>query len=177
MKILAFGASYSNHSINKVFAHYVAQQFAEYKLELLDLNVFQLPVFTVDIEKEPTSVEVVNRFIEKLNNADLIIISMAEHNGAYTAAFKNLFDWASRVKAKMFEGKKLFLLSTSDGGRGAIGSLTLAKDRFPRHGAEIVAAFSLPKFYENFNEHNGVTEPLLKEELEAVIKSVKAAIA
>lgn len=173
MNILTFGASYSKHSINKAFATYVAHQFDGHTIQVLDLNDFPLPVFTVDLEAEIGHPEVINQYISKLDWADLLIISMTEHNGAYSAAFKNLHDWTSRVKVKMFESKKMFLLATSDGGRGAQSSLAIAADRFPRHGAEILATFSLPKFHENFSAEEGVLDQDLKAELQEIIMKIK----
>ena len=52
MKIMAFGASYSKQSINKQFAEFAASQFNDATIEVLDLNQYQLPLFTVDIESE-----------------------------------------------------------------------------------------------------------------------------
>ncbi|MBL0101186.1 MAG: NAD(P)H-dependent oxidoreductase [Saprospiraceae bacterium] len=34
---------------------------------------------------------------------DLLIISLAEHNGSYSASFKNILDWASESMAKYSE--------------------------------------------------------------------------
>ncbi len=161
MNIIAFGASTSKKSINKQFATFVANQLEGNTIDVLDLNDFPLPLFSVDLEAESGHPPIINDFIKKIESADLIIISMAEHNGGFTAAFKNLFDWTSRVKANMFENKKLFLLATSPGGRGGMSSLEAALSRFPRHGAQIIGQFSLPKFNENFNAEKGI----LNEEL------------
>jgi chromate reductase len=173
MKILAFGASYSSTSINKQFASFAANQFVGNEIEVLDLNYFDVPIFTVDREAKEGHPALVKEFVSKIEQADLVIISMAEHNGSYTAAFKNLFDWASRVKSKTFEGKKLFLLSTSDGGRGGASVLAAALDRFPRHGAEILASFSLPHFKINFESDNGIINDELKIEFLQIIEKIK----
>ena len=173
MKILAFGASYSAQSINKRLAAYVAGQFEGQSVEVMDLRQFDLPVFTVDVEAEMGHPEKARRFVEKLEQADLLIISMAEHNGSYTAAFKNLFDWASRINPKMFDSKKMLLLSTSPGPRGGVNALAAATDRFPRHGAIIAGTFSLPEFFKNFDEHEGIKDALLNEKLMNLINSVK----
>jgi len=172
MNIIAFGASYSKDSINKQFAENAARYFPEAHVEVLDLTEYPLPLFTVDIEKEIGIPENAIRFYHKLQSADLIIISLAEHNGSYTAAFKNLFDWVSRHQPKMFDGKKVLLVSTAPGPRGGLGVMGAARTRFPIHGAEIVGNFSLPKFSENFDTLNGITEPTLKEQFETVIASV-----
>jgi NAD(P)H-dependent FMN reductase len=44
-------------------------------------------------------------FFNKLGTADLLVISFAEHNGAYSAAFK-IFDWISRIHATTFKKNK-----------------------------------------------------------------------
>ena len=109
-KIIAFGASTSNNSINKILATYVAK-LIQSNSEILDLNEFPAPIYSIDYEEVNGVPEAVKNFTYKIQSADAIIISMAEHNGSYTAAFKNLFDWSSRFNAKIFENKKLLLLS------------------------------------------------------------------
>jgi chromate reductase, NAD(P)H dehydrogenase (quinone) len=173
MKIVAFGASYSQESINKSFAGYAAKQFGNADTELLDLNNYQLPLFTVDAESENGIPEGARSFLDKMQEADLLVISMAEHNGSYTAAFKNLFDWTSRLKTKVFEGKKILLLSASTGQRGGAGALEAARNRFPRHGGEILASFSLPNFVDNFDPEKGILDNELGKQFQIIISSVK----
>jgi len=173
MKIIAFGASYSKESINKCFAGYTVRQFNNAEIEILDLNSYELPLFTVDTESEIGVPKNARSFLDKIESADLIVISMAEHNGSYTAEFKNLFDWTSRLKAKIFEGKKILLLSVSPGERGGIGSLEAARSRFPRHGAEIIGTFSLPYFKKNFDPESGILDNELDKKFKETISSVQ----
>lgn len=98
---------------------------------------------------------------------------MAEHNGNYTAAFKNILDWTSRLNLKIFQNKKMLLMATSPGARGGKSVLEIAKERFPRHDAEIVATFSLPTYYENFDIIQGIINPEYKNQLMEIINSVK----
>ncbi len=56
-----------------------------------------MPPYSTDREKEGIP-EKAHAFKAALNRADGIIISFAEHNGAYTTAFKNVFDWISRLE-------------------------------------------------------------------------------
>ncbi len=173
MKIIVFGASHSKQSINKQFAEFAARQFNDATIEVLDLNQYQLPLFTVDVEAEIGSPEPVKAFLDKLEEADLLIISMAEHNGSYTVAFKNLFDWTSRLKMKLFEHKNILLLATSPGPRGGISVLETAQKRFPIHGGNIIASFSLPNFDSNFDHQKGITNAAMKQEFDAVIQLAK----
>ena len=163
MKIVAFGASNSKKSINKEFASFAANQFNSTSVEVLDLNDYPLPIYSVDLETEEGFPENAVLFHQKLKESDLIIISFAEHNGSYAVVFKNLFDWVSRVELKMFEDKKLFLLSTAPGPRGGIGVLEHAVDRFPRHGAVISAVYTLPQYHQNFSMEGGILDEELKE--------------
>lgn len=172
MKIIAFGASYSSDSINKTFAGYATKYFPEADTEVLDLRNFELPLYTADVEAAIGHPAAALDFVAKLDEADVLIVSLAEHNGSYTTAFKNLFDWASRVKLNFFEGKKMLLLSTAPGPRGGVSALKAAAQRFPIHGATIVGTFSLPHFHENFSDALGILNEGLRKEFEQVIGTV-----
>ncbi len=169
-KIIAFGASISKNSINKVLAHYTASLFTNDDVQLIDLlDYYPLPIYSIDHELENGIPENARRFHDDLALADMIIISLAEHNGSYTSGFKNLFDWSSRVHSKLFEGKDLLLLSTSPGPRGGLSALEAATKRFPFHGGEIVGRFTLPEFGKNFDPERGITNEPLRVDFQALI--------
>lgn len=172
MNILAFGASASKNSINKQLATYVSGLFDGSEVEIVDLLDYNLPMFTVDIQNEQGIPDLVIAFQEKINNADLLIISLAEHNGSYTAWFKNLFDWLTRLDAKFLLNKKVFLLATSPGARGGQTVLETAAERFPRHGAEVVATFSLPHFNDHFDPSAGITHETLRAQLLGIVQEI-----
>jgi len=173
MKIIAFGASTSKTSINKYFATHTANQFDGCDVTVLDLNDYDLPVYSIDLENESGVPENAKRFYNDLQSADLLIISMAEHNGYYTAAFKNLHDWVSRHEMKMFAGAKMILLSTSPGVNGAMTARDAAFSKFPYSGSEIIATFSLPKFEENLKDKDQIQDEKLKAEFDKMIADVK----
>lgn len=131
-----------------------------------------MPIFSSDKEKEIGIPQLADDFYKKLSTADLIIISIAEHNGTYTTAFKNIFDWVSRINVKFFNGKEVLLLSTSPGPRGGATALEIAKDRFPRHDANLIGTFSLPSFNTNFDLEKGIINLELKEAFLKVINSI-----
>jgi chromate reductase, NAD(P)H dehydrogenase (quinone) len=171
-KILAFGASSSKNSINKQFATYTANQFENATVEVLDLNDYEMPIFSVDKESTTGIPQLAQNFYAKLGSADLIIISFAEHNGAYSAVFKNIFDWISRINGKTFQEKPMLLLATSPGPRGGATVLEIAKNRFPFQGGVIKGSFSLPSFGANFDSENGIIDTDLKNQLLEIVKSV-----
>jgi chromate reductase len=173
MKILAFGASNSKKSINKTLASFTASQIQGENAEVLDLNDYEAAIFSIDREKESGIPSVIVEFYEKIRGSDLIVISLAEHNGSYSAAFKNIIDWTSRHRSDFFKDKKIFLLSTSTGPRGGKSVMETAISRFPRHGAEIIETFSLPSFDQNFDEKKGILSEDLAFEFISKIQKIK----
>ena len=172
-KIIAFGASSSKTSINKQLAIYAANLFKSATVEVLDLNDYEMPIFSVDKEKESGIPQLANDFFTKIGSADLIVISFAEHNGSYSAAFKNIFDWSSRINAKTFQEKPTLLLSTSPGPRGGATVLEIAKNRFPFQGAIVKGSFSLPSFHQNFEAEKGIINNEFKNQLNEIINAIE----
>jgi NAD(P)H-dependent FMN reductase len=163
-KIIAFAGSNSINSINKKLASYVATQLNNVHTEVLDLNDYELPLYGIDYEVAHGIPDNAQLFLNKIKEADGIVISLAEHNGNFSAAFKNLYDWMSRIEGKVWNDKAMFLLATSPGGRGGATIFELAKNSFPRMGAQIKASFSLPSFSANFSDE-GIVDATLKEQL------------
>jgi len=171
MKIIAFGGSPSKNSINKKLATYAASLFENADVEVLDLNDFQMPLFSVDIEEEIGQHPLAQAFLDKIATADFLVVSLAENNGNYSAAFKNVFDWCTRINAKVFQAKPMLLMATSPGGRGGATVLEIAKNAFPRYGADLKATFSLPNFDDNFDIEKGqIANPQLDSQLKETIK-------
>src|SRR5690606_1728932 len=91
-----------------------------------------------------------------------LVISVNEHNGMVSAYFKNTIDWLSRLDRKFLEGKKVLLMSTSNGKRGAASALEYTKNILPRFGATVDESFSIPFYSENFSEEtNSISNEVL----------------
>ena len=168
--IIAFGGSNSKASINQTLALYVANKLEDVKVTELTLDDFRLPVYGVDFENEQGIPKKVEELDNILSTADGFVISLAEHNGSYTAYFKNMIDWLSRVNIKVWKDKPMFLLSTSPGTRGGTTVLESAKGYFPFLGGKIVETHAFPSFYDNFSETRIVNEAL-ETEITTKVKS------
>lgn len=175
-KVLAFGASNSKNSINKKIANYVGLQIEHTSVELLDLNDFEMPIYNIDIEREDGIPDAVYHFYSKIDNSDGIIISFAEHNGHYTAVFKNIFDWLTRINRNIWQNKPMFLLAAAPGPRGAKRVLDHAVTDMGRKGGDVVAVFSLPSIWNNYNEYDGITDRTLKKTFEEQLSKFKNAL-
>lgn len=155
MKLLAFAASNSRKSINKQLVSYAAGLVDGAEVEILDLNDYELPLYSTDLEQESGHPERARAFLSRIAASDAVLISFAEHNGSYTAAYKNLFDWSSRIGQKVFQDKPLVLLSTSPGARGGASVLAAATASMPFFGGQVKASLAIPDFYQNFDVERG----------------------
>jgi len=167
MKIIAFGASTSTKSINKSLAIFAASLIAGADVEILDLNDFELPLFSEDREAEIGQPQAAKDFLEKIRLADGIVVSFAEHNGSYTTAYKNLFDWASRIEQKVYQDKPVVFLATSPGAGGGSSVLNTAKASVAFFGIDLQDAVSVPNFYDVFDADRGViSDPAIAKQLQ-----------
>ena len=175
-KIIAFGASNSPESINKTLAIYAANQLQDVEVQVLDLNDFELPVYGIALEEAHGVPKVAADFAAHIESADALVISLAEHNGLFTVAFKNLWDWMSRLgNIKIWNDKPIFLLATSPGGRPQKYVMKVALDLFPMFGGQVVSSFILPSFYQNF-QNNEITELELSSEFQKQLTQFQTVI-
>lgn len=174
-KVIALGGSNSKNSINKKLAVHIAQQLKSVEVVVVDLNDYELPIYGIDLEEDKGIPNAAHELIKTIKASDGIVLSLAEHNGAYSAAFKNTFDWMSRIDGKLWSNIPMFLLATSPGARGGAAVLEIAKNRFPYMGGNIVADFSFPSFLENFVDGEIINQDL-KIEINSLIEKFESAI-
>lgn len=176
MKLVAFAASSSSKSINKHLATYAASLVNHedgVEIEILDINDYEMPLFSQDKEEVLGQPAQAKAFYKKLGQADAIIISFAEHNGSYTAAYKNLFDWTSRIDQKLFQNKPMVLLATSPGPGGAATVLAAATGSAPYFAGNVKSSLSIPSFFDNFDmEKQLFTNPELQDKLQSALAAL-----
>jgi len=153
-KILFLAGSNSSKSINHKFVSFAASQVAGQNVEIIKLTDYALPMFGEDIEREKGYSANLKMLYNKIREADALVISVNEHNGMVSAYFKNTIDWLSRLDRNFLDGKKVMLMSTSNGRRGAASALEYTKSILPRFGAIVVESFSFPSYSHNFSEEN-----------------------
>jgi len=174
-KIITIAGSNSQKSINKSLIGYTAGLLENIEIISIDFNDYILPIYSVDFEAEngiPTAVKKLNRLFD---TADGFVVSLAEHNGSYTAVFKNTIDWLSRMNMKIWREKPMLLMATSPGGRGGSSVLQAASAYFPFMGASITDTFSLPSFYDHFT--NGIiSETSLKQDIDSKVHKFQTSL-
>lgn len=175
MKVLTFAATNSRQSINKQLVKYAASQLPNADIDYVEINDFDLPIYSIDLEELYGIPRCAHAFQRRIEQADAILISFAEHNGNYTAAYKNLFDWLSRIDRAVFCGKPIVMLATSPGPGGAQTVLKLAENAAPYFDGKVVGTLSIPSFFDAFDSESGrLTDNDLIEELENVLSAFMA---
>ena len=179
MRILAFAASNSSKSINKQLVAHAADVLkadiiTDADIEMLDINDYEMPIYSSDREEAGGIPDLAHQFAAKIGAADAPLISFAEHNGYYSAAYKNLFDWTSRIDGKVYQDKPMVILATSPGPGGAASVLGSAKTSAPYFGADVKADLSVASFYDVFDMENGrIKDADIQAKLEAALATLK----
>lgn len=180
MKILAFAGSSSKQSINKALVTHAADtlktaHLADADVTILDLNDFEMPIYSADYEQDNGIPKLAQEFLDQITGADLLLISYAEHNGTYSAAFKNVFDWASRINPKVYQDKPVVLMATSPGPGGAKNVLQSAVASAPHFRATVVDSLSVPSFGTTFDAASGkLVDPELAQKLSGALAKLAA---
>lgn len=174
MNVLTFAASNAKNSINHKLAVYAASLIPDANVDVIDINDYEMPIYSPEREAQFGQPQQALDFHHKIGNADVVVISFAEHNGSYTAAYKNLFDWTSRIDMKVFQGKPMLLLATSPGPGGAKSVLQTAVTSAPYFNGQVKASLSIPSFFDNFDLDKGeLTNLELKDTLLSAVAAIE----
>ena len=169
-KILMFAGSNHNKSINHLFIELIAGLLSYQDHVLIRLTDLSFPIYST--QEEALGIPAHAIALKKLiDDHSLLVISVPEHNGSYTAYFKNILDWLSRIdkEHRVLTGKKVILFSVSPG-EGGDGSLRHTSDVLVRMGASVVDSLSIKQFYKVVRSHNGHLQ--LNDDLRKEILSI-----
>lgn len=180
-KLTVLAGSNSAESINLQVAKHVANVVKDtadtaVEIEVLDLNDYEMPIYS-PARQAAGIPQQAQDFFAKIGASDGLVISLAEYNGSYATAFKNIFDWTSRIEMKMFQNKPMILTATSPGPMGGRNVHAAAMSGFPFYGGNIVAGFQFGPFAEHFDtETQSVTSPEIKAEVAAAAAAMQTAL-
>lgn len=166
--ILTLSGSNSKLSINRILLDVIEQEFSTDVINIskIDLLSYSFPMYCIDTENETGIPEDIKLLNTKIQEADALIISVAEHNGNITAYFKNVLDWLSRNNRNFLEGKSIFILSTSPGGKGASSALNILDKTLPYFKGNVVAKQSIGNFGE-IMENGRIVDSEIMNKIEA----------
>ncbi|MEL7029495.1 MAG: NAD(P)H-dependent oxidoreductase [Pseudomonadota bacterium] len=177
MKVLAFGASNHGASINVKLARYAAARFKarvqpEASIAHLDLNDFEMPIYSIDREKENGVHPLAKDLFGRIGEAGALIISYPEYNGSYTSAWKNIHDWMSRIDMAIYQNKPLLALAATPGPRAGAGVLGAVQASAPFFGADLRGAVGVGVWGEAYDD--ATNELIRKEDVAALDEALSA---
>lgn len=149
--MLAFVGSNSSKSINEQLTKSVLKEL-NVTHTFIDLKTLDIPLFSEDLEREIKSPKGIVSLKDQIEAFEHIFITTNEHNGNLSAFFKNIVDWLSRADKSFLQGKKVFILSTSNGKRGGLGANESLQKMIERFGCEVYESYAFSSFSENFNK-------------------------
>jgi len=149
--MLAFVGSNSSKSINEQLTKSVLKEL-NVMHTFVDLKALDIPLFSEDLEREIKSPKGIVSLKDQIEAFEHIFITTNEHNGNLSAFFKNIIDWLSRTDKSFLQGKKVFILSTSNGKRGGLGANESLQKMVERFGCEVYESYAFSSFSENFNK-------------------------
>lgn len=134
VKILAFSGSGRRDSFNKKVVAVAAKgaQEAGAQVTIVNLENFDMPMFSEDLEAENGMHSGAQKFKELLMSHDGFLISNPEYNSSYSALFKNSIDWASRKiegekPLQAYKGKIAGIMAASPGALGGMRVLVTTR--------------------------------------------------
>ena len=172
-KIVAFSGSNSLNSINQSLIIAASKLHNNVEFEIISLRDFRAPIYSIDTEMEngmPAKMEALSSLISQ---ADALLISTPEHNGATTTVMKNTIDWLSRIEQKLYQNKPVVFLSTSPGPRGGSGALSYFTNAAPYQGAKVVGSRAIGSF-QNHVINNAFVDGEEKQKVSTLLKSLVA---
>ena len=107
-----------------------------------------MPIYSPDRQKADGVHPLAQALFDEIGASDAVIVSFAEYNGFVTAAWKNIYDWMSRIDQKVWQDKPLVLLAASPGGRAGANVLRTQEQTAPFFGMNIKGKYGVGKWAE-----------------------------
>ena len=182
MNLVAFAASNSRNSINRILVRYAVDRLRteflpDARHDVLDLNDFEMPIFSIDRERAHGIPDAASSFFGRLGAADALLVSFAEHNGNVTAAWKNMHDWMSRIDQDIWQGKPMVVMAAVPGRRGGANVLAIQEKFVPVFGGRVCGLVGIGGWSEAWNAEEGrLNRPEDIDALDSALSGLASAI-
>ena len=168
MKIVGIaGSMNSNNSTTKQAVAIVldAAKAAGADIEMIHLADWNLPIYD-DREDATTYPEIVHRFVQKISEADGLVIGSPEYHGTITGALKNAIDF---LEGRHLRDKQVALIGVAGGSMGATNTVnTLQLIMRNLHAWPLPASPSIPSAYNAFTSEGKLKDERLQARMESL---------
>ena len=113
MKIVGISGSLRKGSYNTALLR-AAQELAPDDMRIEMEAIAQIPLYNADSAADGFP-PIVNHLVERIRQADGLLIATPEYNYSIPGGLKNAIDWVSRAEDQPFNGKAIALMGASMG--------------------------------------------------------------
>lgn len=118
--LLGISGSLRAGSFNTKLVQEAARLFDPAAFSLAEID---MPLFDGDAEAADGQPPQAHAFFEAITQADAVIISTPEYNGAVPGGLKNAFDWLSRIEGNPLAWKPTAIMAAAAGRAGGVRAL------------------------------------------------------
>lgn len=182
VKVLVFGASLRNNSLNDRLATLAARSVESHGgyVDRAYMSDFDCPSYDGDEEQEGHLPEGATRLKDRLLGSDGFILVSPEYNASMPGVLKNVIDWTSRFRPQPFTRRYGMLMSASPsmvGGNRGLWSLRIPLEHL---GARVYPdMFSLAQAHQAFSTEGRIADAKLQQRFDETVwcwmQSVEAA--
>ncbi|GAC13430.1 NADPH-dependent FMN reductase [Aliiglaciecola lipolytica] len=180
VKIVAFSGSGRRDSVNKKVVAVAAKgaEEAGAQVTIVNLEDFNLPIFTEDLEAEKGMDPNAQKFKELLMDSDGFLISSPEYNSSYSALFKNAIDWASRkiegeTPLQAYRGKVAGIMAASPGSIGGMRVLVTLRMLMENLGTMVLPdQKAISDAFSKFDENGKISDEKIEKALKNIGKTL-----
>ena len=166
LEFLVLSASRRADSLNTKLAGLAAARIAQAgaKVELTTIKEFDVPAYDRDEELAEGMPAGAERFIEKLQGAQALVLVSPEYNASMPGLLKNLIDWVSRRRPQPFDTLQTLLMSASPSMAGGNRGLWATRVPLEHLGARVYPEmFSLAQAHTAFDAAGLIADATLQE--------------
>lgn len=170
--VLGFVGSLRERSHNRALLA-AAEEYLPEGMTLETFDIADIPLYNNDVY-EAGLPEAVQRFRERIANADALLIATPEYNHSVPGVLKNALDWASRPPDQPFNGKPVAIMGASSGLGGTLRAqmhlrnILASLNTHPVNRPQVTVRQAADKF----DKHGRLTDEQTVEHLRALLTAL-----
>lgn len=141
-------------------------------LDIYDIN--GIPLYNQDVEEERIP-DAVQRFKNRIEHVDAILITTPEYNHSYPGVLKNAIDWASRPRGhNSFDDKPVAVMSASTGIFGGVAAQDQLKQVLMAMNMRVIAqpAVILASAHKKFDVNGELVDADAKQFMKSLLANL-----
>ena len=171
--LLGISGSLRRAAPNRTLVHEAARLSGADVFVEADLN---LPLYDGDLEAAEGQPEAAKRLVQKIAEADAIVISTPEYNKGPSGVLKNALDWVSRSKPVPWQDKPVAVMSAAAGRAGGERAQMILRSFLVPFQPRVISGpeLHLAQSGDQFDENGHLTSDLYRDTLQRLMDRLRA---